>query len=218
MAASSSTGTCRLCASTYTGKGISRHLSTCLLKHLENPLTHPDEQSQAVFHIRIQGLALPQYWLHLVSEVESKLENLDDFLRNIWLECCGHLSAFYHRGRSLDMDRQLCDVLSPGMEMTYCYDFGKATELSVKVISVHDAVANGWKPIHLLARNKAPEIPCSVCDKAPAVKVCTACAAEGSGWLCEACAEEHPCGEEIILPVLNSPRTGVCGYDGKLID
>jgi hypothetical protein len=218
MGKTSSTGTCHLCESTYTGSGISRHLATCLSKHLKNPLTHPDEKPHAVFHIRIQGLDLPQYWMHLVLDVESKLEDLDVFLRNIWLECCGHLSSFYHGDRRLDMDRQLCDVFSPGMEMIYCYDFGKATELSVKVISVYDAVANGWQPIHLLARNKAPEIPCSVCGKAPAIKACTACVVEGKGWLCEACAADHPCGEEIILPVLNSPRTGVCGYDGKLID
>lgn len=217
MAAKSDSGICCLCESTYTGKGIFRHLATCLPKHIENPHAYPDEKPRTLFHIRVQGLDRPQYWLHIVLDAESKLEDLDDFLRNIWLECCGHLSAFYHGHQRFDMDQQLNHVLRPGMEILYRYDFGKATELKLRGISVYDAAANGWKPVHLLARNRAPEIPCSVCGNAPAVKVCTACVSQGNGWLCESCAKKHPCGEEIILPVLNSPRTGVCGYDGKLI-
>ena len=34
------------------------------------------------------------------------------------------------------------------------------------------------------------------------------------GWLCQSCADEHECGEDMLLPVVNSPRTGVCGYAG----
>jgi hypothetical protein len=29
---------------------------------------------------------------------------------------------------------------------------------------------------------------------------------EGTGWLCHACAPEHEGGEEMLLPVVNSPR------------
>jgi hypothetical protein len=32
--------------------------------------------------------------------------------------------------------------------------------------------------------------------------------------LCQACAEDHECGEDMQLPVVNSPRVGVCGYAG----
>jgi hypothetical protein len=34
------------------------------------------------------------------------------------------------------------------------------------------------------------------------------------GWLCDECAVGHECGEEMLLPVVNSPRVGVCGYVG----
>ena len=33
-------------------------------------------------------------------------------------------------------------------------------------------------------------------------------------YLCDACAKEHACGEELLQPVVNSPRAGVCGYPG----
>jgi hypothetical protein len=32
------------------------------------------------------------------------------------------------------------------------------------------------------------------------------------------CAAKHECGEEMLLPVLNSPRAGVCGYCGPSVD
>ena len=43
---------------------------------------------------------------------------------------------------------------------------------------------------------------------------CAQCIYEGGGWLCEACAKSHECGEEMLLPVVNSPRVGTWGYTG----
>jgi len=34
------------------------------------------------------------------------------------------------------------------------------------------------------------------------------------GWLCDECAPKHKCGEDMLLPVVNSPRVGKCGYTG----
>ena len=44
--------------------------------------------------------------------------------------------------------------------------------------------------------------------------VCTECVFDDGGWLCETCAVKHECGEEMLLPVVNSPRVGMCGYTG----
>lgn len=35
-----------------------------------------------------------------------------------------------------------------------------------------------------------------------------------NGRLCDTCAESYECGEEMLLPVVNSPRVGMCAYDG----
>jgi hypothetical protein len=34
-------------------------------------------------------------------------------------------------------------------------------------------------------------------------------------FFCDSCAEKHE-HEEMLLPVVNSPRMGVCAYDGEL--
>ncbi len=66
------------------------------------------------------------------------------------------------------------------------------------------------KPIQILARNTPPIIPCEVCGE-PATSLSTQCIYEDKGCLCDACAKNHTCGEEMLLPVVNSPRVGVCG-------
>ena len=40
------------------------------------------------------------------------------------------------------------------------------------------------------------------------------CIEEGAGLLCSHCAKKHECGEDVQLPVVNSPRMGMCGYTG----
>jgi len=169
-----------------------------------------------------------EYWLHIEIPANAKLRDLDQFLRDIWLECCGHLSAFeingvqYHletEGFYLEpvkgMHFKLSKVLNPGMKFHYTYDFGSSTELKLKVISERKGKAIKEK-VRILARNDPPEINCSCGEDAK--WVCTVCIEENLGedcYFCDECAEKHECGEEMLLPVVNSPRMGVCGYEGS---
>jgi hypothetical protein len=154
----------------------------------------------------------------------STLERLDTFLRDVWVECCGHLSCFtingeeYHsnarsafgerlKGMKITLDR----LITPGMSFDYEYDFGTTTELSLKVIS--SGVGRVKNGIHLLARNNAPTFKCAKCGSG-ATDVCTDCYWEGEAMFCKKCLEKHKCGEEMALPIVNSPRMGLCGYTG----
>ena len=130
---------------------------------------------------------------------------LDRFLREIWLECCGHMSAFRQEGHQLEMGRKIRDIFIPGMELTHEYDFGDTTKLSIKVLSESEGPMKK-KPIEILARNEPLEIQCDEYGQALAVEICSECQWDGEGWLCESCAEE------MRLPVVNSPRAGLCGY------
>ena len=71
------------------------------------------------------------------------MATLDRFLRDTWLECCGHLSAFeiggirYAVDAGLDnegdmgeksMRMQLDKVFSPGQSSSYEYDYGTTIE------------------------------------------------------------------------------------------
>jgi hypothetical protein len=160
--------------------------------------------------------------MHIAVPVTATLRELDDFLRCRWLECCDHMSAFEMGGRRYarapmdgesSMKAPLSRVLEVGKKFNYEYDFGSTTDLALKVVALCDwDLSEG--AIQLLAMNEPPRMICQRCGLQAATLICTECAWEGGGWFCEACALAHDCGDEMCLPVVNSPRVGVCGYTG----
>ena len=159
--------------------------------------------------------------MHVAVPETAPLSKLDNFLRHVWLECCGHMSAFEIDGQryaSAPMDGEttmrapLSQVLEVGMKFYYEYDYGSTTDLALKVVALEQGLTKG--AVQLLARNEAPRVICQRCGIQPATQICTECAWNGKGWLCEGCAVAHECGDEMCLPVANSPRVGVCGYTG----
>lgn len=112
------------------------------------------------------------------------------------------------------MNYKLKSVLEKGMTFSYEYDFGSTTELMITVVD-HRIGNDRKEKLIILSRNNPIEILCDVCGKKSAAYICAECFYEGSGWLCEDCAKKHECGEDMLLPVCNSPRMGVCGYCGS---
>ena len=226
MARPTTQGKCRLCGAIYSKGGMSKHLEKCKQTHPPQPTGQGKLQTTRIFHIVAQGHYDPDYWLHVEIPANARLTDLDNFLRATWLECCGHLSAFNIQGQSYasrvfndgwsndrSMNIALDRVFRPGLKFNHEYDFGTTTELDLRVVSERTGQFRGKSP-QILARNDPPEIICQACGKNQATEVCTMCIYEGEGWLCEACAEEHECGEDYFLPVVNSPRVGMCGYTG----
>lgn len=208
-----SKGTCALCKSTFDKSGMTKHVQSCLKKNLIDHSSAAGESPSLRFcHLVVEGHRLPEYWMHLKVSSQARLGDLDNFLREVWVECCGHLSAFRIGREEINMNRKLAHILQPGMRLLYEYDFGSTTELMLKVISeFRSNIKKG--EVEMLARNDPPQIKCIHCENL-ATRICTECMYEEGGWLCDSCAEDHQCGEDMLLPVVNSPRTGVCGYVG----
>jgi hypothetical protein len=208
-----SKGTCSLCKSTFDKSGMTKHLQSCLGRtQSDGEPMNESSPSLKFFHLLVEGHDLPEYWMHLKVSSHARFQDLDDFLRDIWLECCGHMSAFRIGREEVKKSKKLEYVLQPGMQLIHEYDFGSTTELMLRVISEFKSDSKKGK-VEILARNDPPQIKCSHCDHL-ATHICTECAYEDEGWLCDDCAEGHECGEDMLLPVVNSPRTGVCGYTG----
>ncbi|MBN1362414.1 MAG: hypothetical protein JW993_17595 [Sedimentisphaerales bacterium] len=217
-----SSGKCTLCGSVLDKAAMTKHLAACREKN-DAMASGVRPGPATAFHVLVEGRYQPEYWMHLEVPSRASLEVLDGFLRDVWLECCGHLSAFRIEGITYSaepmddfedemMNIALSEVLRPGLKFHHEYDFGSTTHLVGKVIAERETRLKG-KGIRLLARNEPPVIPCGKCGQ-PAEQVCAGCAYEASGWLCKACARQHACGADMFLPVVNSPRVGVCGYTG----
>jgi hypothetical protein len=155
------------------------------------------------------------YWLLLDIAADARLRDLDLFLRRIWLECCGHISVFsYKRFDEDELDmKKMIRVFSPGVKLCYLYDMGGSTELKISIIGKTRRPKQEDK-VRLLARNTAPKYTCD-CGK-PATTFCAECSwQEDNPFFCDACAKAHD-HDEMMLPVVNSPRMGECAYDGEL--
>ncbi len=229
MARQTSKGVCTFCHRELSKSAMTRHLETCEQRASTEAKAGDRWNVQKIrtFHLVVEGRDLPMYWMHLDVTASTTLATLDRFLRATWLECCGHLSAFeiggvrYAVSAGVDDDWDMGEksmrvrldkVLSPGQTCSYEYDYGTTTELKLKVISEREVEARG-KAIQVLARNTPPVILCEECGK-PATNICSQCIFDEKGWLCDDCAQEHECGEEMLLPVVNSPRAGMCAYTG----
>jgi hypothetical protein len=215
----SNPGQCQVCSESVEKSVISRHLEKCLAA--ESGKVAPSARPVPAFLLEIQ--ARP-YWLYVLARADASLDQFDGFLRQIWLECCGHMSAFsignqrfvsdedgYADEDEPNMDIKLSEILLPKLSFKYEYDFGSTTLLKGKVVKALEI--SQTDKIRLLVRNADLRLACQACSK-PATDLCTACIWEGDGLFCEACAAEHDCDEELLMPVVNSPRCGVCGYTG----
>jgi hypothetical protein len=207
--ARASFGTCESCGARKSKGAMVAHLKSCLPRQLRSG----GSADSAVVLLRTQAAGSPAFWLDLAVKGDAKLKDVDRFLRRIWLECCGHMSEFYSGSRrKVSMSTKLSEAIGPRERLGYVYDFGSSTEL---VISSSGRVeGQATKAVRLVARNEPPMWPCSACGE-PATAVCGQCVYEGNGFCCSVHAASHDCGEEMLLPVVNSPRMGVCGYTGE---
>lgn len=229
-------GFCKYCGKEYTRSGMLRHLGAC--KNRKNKLAMETGKRRCRhFQIVISGRYVGDYWLIIETSEDTTLKELDKFIRDIWVECCGHLSAFeihgiqyescpntdvFWRTPSKNMNYRLKDVVEVGDSISYEYDFGSTTELILKIHSCGEGQKKN-NEIVILSRNNPPKIVCSNCEQREAKWVDPQGYYEGTPFWCEECLneqygndnEEEYYGPEFLLSICNSPRMGVCGYEGS---
>ncbi|MEI6215009.1 MAG: hypothetical protein WCP10_12960 [Desulfuromonadales bacterium] len=200
-------GHCAICQAELKKASAAKHIAECLSKV-------SGKTEYAIVKVEGMGIDGDDYWLQAAVPVDCTLKDLDNFLRRTWLECCGHMSAF-RSGRMEIPKSARAGQFDAGEKLTHEYDFGDTTELTITFGQiVTSARLPGREKILVAARNLPHEKKCD-CGK-QAKYICPICAFDGEGWLCPECADDHECGtpDDVLLPVTNSPRCGVCGYEG----
>jgi len=152
-------GTCALCKSTFNKSAMTKHLQSCMGKsQIDEDSTKGSSSSLKFFHLLVEGHNLPEYWMHLKVSSHARFGDLDNFLREIWLECCGHMSAFSIGREEVRKGKKLEYVLHPGVQLIYEYDFGSTTELMLKVVSEFKSNIKTGE-VEILAR-RCSEVSC----------------------------------------------------------
>jgi len=218
-----SRGTCQYCGEEAPKGGMTRHLAKCSQRaHAIQTANAGKMPEETLWHLRVQDAYAKEFWLDLEMRGSASLSTLDTYLRAIWLECCGHLSKFTvggWGGHDVGKSRKADDIFSKESSLRHLYDFGTTSETDINVVGSRYGKATTKHPIALMARNHMPEMICRECDQ-PAAYLCLECLyegddEEGTWFLCEEHARDHPhteYGEPIAL--VNSPRLGMCGYEG----
>lgn len=200
-------GICELCELEASRAQMSRHVVACAAAHDKG------SRLESLVQLHIEAVGAPMYWLYVEGREAATLQQLDSLLRRVWLECCGHMSAFRLGRAELSKRSPLASLPPKGIAFEYDYDFGSTTSLRGKVLGQREG-SRGRNAIRLLARNAPPKLTCAACDR-PAAVVCPFCIDSGPCLFCATHAPQHPCAEEeVFMPTVNSPRMGVCGYTG----
>ena len=224
-------GYCYLCGKYLAKSGVVKHLAA----------VHAAEGAdvQRCVLLKVES---GDYWLYLDMADSASLKSLDEFLRKIWLECCGHMSCFYYLRKNLGWyDSGMQDIgksrklnsFYTGDTFLYDYDFGSTTTLKITVMDTGFFRPRQRNAVRLLARNEDYVFECRDCGKPADYLSAESFYSAANPFICEACAKkrrqlaenaadmEEPYDEQsfdvdMLLPVVNSPRMGVCGYEGEL--
>lgn len=229
-----SEGVCLYCKKVISKQGMNRHVGTHF-KTMAKELAKDNKDRGKYYHVSVTAAEM---FLTLAVEETTLFEDLDDFLRAIWLECCGHMSSFransgvtimdmtddfgfgFERGTK-SMETKVGKVFKKDMLLTYEYDFGSTTELKIKVMDKY-TIPLQEDNILLISRNEPLPILCMTCEKEPAEEICGVHVYD-DGFFCKKCAKKHAkkCDDfedYAKMSVINSPRMGVCAYEGGSID
>lgn len=170
-----SQGKCNFCQSLVEFSLMTRHLQSCEMRRKKLSEQEGDLKNSKFYGLKIWATYNPSYWFFVEMIEDANFEHLDHFLRQVWLECCGHLSSFtvgdvryeaqtdapdfmfsmFRRIQTKLMSVKFNKVLFKGLEFHYEYDFGSMTDLDLKIVWEREGK---WRKagLSVLARNEAP--------------------------------------------------------------
>ena len=198
---------CTYCNKKFGCKKIHEHYIECIPMH---------NNSKTGYLVMFSGYSISQkyYFMYTFIEETTKLSNIDKFLRNKWCECCNHKSEFKYMLSNIPK-KTLINNFDIGDLIVYTYDFGSTTTIFIKILKKIKSkntnnTKNNIKPyvdIDPVLYNDEHIINCTT-------ENCINKAIYYINYqpLCFNCTEENEDNESKLL-IVNSPRTGECGYE-----
>lgn len=80
---------CKVCGNEYSVRGITRHIKSC--KAIKKEYS---EGYYKYYTLKIKDIYKTDIFLYINVVSRLILGDLDQFLRDTWLECCNHLRGF----------------------------------------------------------------------------------------------------------------------------
>lgn len=168
-------GDCHLCGRTISClRYMHDHLESCIRPWTWQP--RDDDQEINDTFTRVTFKAEPNFWMVAVIREDVTLRQVDEFLRNVWLECCNHLSQFDFGGMMVGCDEfdeemrhhfddidtshvatfdsELMKIALPGTTFKHEYDMGSESITEITVNGLLELPES--RPITVVAQNHPP--------------------------------------------------------------
>lgn len=143
--ADNSEGHCHVCGGSLRADDVKSHAATCFMDAVQSRYRVRDVKER---YARSQPLMIwvrseeLRHWMMLIVQPTTGLRQLDQFLRDLWLECCGHMSHFEIGGTQYSA----C-VPGPGDPPLFDTDLAEPDEQHM-VHTVEETTAMGQKFRH----------------------------------------------------------------------
>ena len=215
MTSKVSPGTCLICRDPVTEENALEHCMACL-----QASGWPTDEDHS-FLIMVRGEHNREYWMLILARHDALLGDLDQLLRDVWVECYGYPASFfieeiiYEVGDEAEYDASDLPLFCPvAPDSTFIYDYGdfdSTTTLELTVIGETPIVPPDDGPLCLIARNDRPKVPCDLCG-GEAIYFLEDYDEETLHHYCYECLLCAGYNRDDADLIPNSPRGGTFGY------
>jgi len=200
---------CKFCNKKFGLKAINDHLPECIPNYIN------DKSGYLIEFISESGITNKLYSMFAIFGNKCKFTHVDEFLKEKWCECCGHLSTLdvfeEVNEQQSHKDVKFNTLISKyehANQFCYCYDMGSTTTIYFRILKKLEGKDKNTN-IELIYQNEPFKLKCNN------YKTCKGEATniyERDLLLCNECKNNVEESEYLQL-IVNSPRTGVCGYE-----
>jgi len=202
--------TCEFCDIKFGSREYSKHLIDCICEKEKNNSGYLIEFTSK------SPITKKKYFIYAIFGLYCTFEDINLFLREEWCDCCQHLSTFdviilenNKKLKVMDIDFDInISIFENAEKFIYEYDMGTPTIVEFKIIKKLNSNISDSK-IDIIFQNKPHILKCECNNNAKYTYLDT--------LLCDECYDDIDCEEQIDI-LVNSPRTGICGYEGKTIN
>lgn len=190
---------CDYCKKKFGCKLIIYHYEECIIKKHIN-------DSGFILRFFSHGIFGNIYFIYAIVGLKCDFMHIDSFLRKKWCECCNHLSFFTNlkNNEKISKTKKIIEF-DIGDKFIYKYDMGSTTTIYCEILGKMEGIDRNNK-INILKQNDKQYIICSNCNKKYSEYIID------NEAYCKKCVSKIDDETDIMLNIVNSPRTGICGY------
>jgi hypothetical protein len=194
---------CENCTKSFGSKQILKHYKTCLAEKYKEYAGH------YVVSFYGYGTFGAFHYMFAIVNPETTFATIDQFLKDKWLACCGHLSTFEYDGKRISS--QAIFRTYADKKIVYEYDMGSSTVVYIEDSLLIESDVAPTKSTYILPvlRNKPIQYGCYVCEGLSTHY-------DGNGkFLCDTHEKDTTADPEWRRIIINSPRMGESCFSGE---